>query len=153
MTGYKKLTGWVKEWADLCQPDAIHWCDGSDEENQKLLDLMVGSGTAVKLNEKKRPGSYYFQSDPSDVARVENRTFICSVKKEDAGPTNNWSDPVEMKKNLRSLFNGCMKGRTMYIIPFSMGPLGSRIAHIGIQITDRAGNAIGVSTGEFDVEY
>ena len=119
MTTNKKLTGWVKEWADLCQPDAIHWCDGSDAENQKLLDLMVKSGMAVKLNEKKRPGSYYFQSDPSDVARVENRTFICSEKKEDAGPTNNWSDPDEMKKTLRSMFRDCMKGRTMYVIPFS----------------------------------
>src|SRR4030043_1354259 len=106
----EKLKVWVKEWADLCQPDVIHWCDGSDEENQKLLDLMVKSGMAIKLNEKKRPGSYYFQSDPSDVARVENRTFICSGKQEDAGPTNNWSDPEEMKKNLLTLFKGCMKG-------------------------------------------
>ena len=132
----EKLTVWVKEWADLCQPEAIHWCDGSDEENQKLLDLMVRDGKGLKLNENKRPGSYYFQIDPSDVARVENRTFICSEKQEDAGPTNNWSDPHEMKKTLRSLFKGCMKGRTLYIIPFSMGPLGSRISQIGIQITD-----------------
>ena len=136
MTRNEKLTVWVKEWADLCQPDLVHWCDGSDIENQKLLDLMVKSGMAAKINENKRPGSYYFQSDPSDVARVENRTFICSGKEEDAGPTNNWRDPLEMKNILRSLYKGCMKGRTMYIIPFSMGPLGSKIAHIGVQITD-----------------
>jgi len=136
MTGNKKLQAWVKDWAEICQPDAIHWCDGSDEENQALLDIAVSSGAAVKLDGKKRPGSYYFQSDPSDVARVENRTFICSAKKSDAGPTNNWGDPAEMKKTLLSLYRGCMKGRTMYIIPFSMGPLGSGIAHIGVQITD-----------------
>ena len=132
----KKVENWVKGWSDLCQPDAIHWCDGSAEENQKLLDMMVSSGMAVKLNEAKRPGSYYFQSDPSDVARVENRTFICSAKQEDAGPTNNWMAPSEMKKILTEEYRGCMKGRTMYVIPFSMGPLGSKIAHIGIQITD-----------------
>ncbi|MFZ4521304.1 MAG: phosphoenolpyruvate carboxykinase (GTP) [Bacteroidales bacterium] len=136
MTISKKVETWVKGWSDLCQPDAIHWCDGSAEENQKLLDMMVGSGMAVRLNEAKRPGSYYFQSDPSDVARVENRTFICSAKQEDAGPTNNWMAPAEMKKLLTEEYRGCMKGRTMYVIPFSMGPLGSKIAHIGIQITD-----------------
>jgi phosphoenolpyruvate carboxykinase (GTP) len=136
MNSNSKLNGWVKEWADICLPDSIHWCDGSDSENQMLLDTMVKNGSAVKLNNKKRPGSYYFQSDPSDVARVENRTFICSGQQEDAGPTNNWSDPKEMKRTLLSLFKGCMKGRTMFIIPFSMGPLGSKIAHIGIQITD-----------------
>ena len=136
MTKNEKLIAWVNEWAELCQPESVHWCDGSEEENQKLMDLMVSTGAAVKLDDKKRPGSYYFQSDPSDVARVENRTFICSEKEEDAGPTNNWMDPVEMKKILRSLYKGCMKGRTMYIIPFSMGPLGSNISHIGIEITD-----------------
>lgn len=138
MTTNKKLLAWVEEWAQLCQPDKIYWCDGSEEENQRLLDEMVASGSAVKLNEEKQPGSYYFQSDPSDVARVENRTYICTNTKEEAGFSNNWMEPAEMKAILRDKFRGCMKGRTMYVIPFSMGPLGSDIAKIGVEITDSA---------------
>jgi phosphoenolpyruvate carboxykinase (GTP) len=138
LTTNKHLVRWVEKMADLCQPSAIHWIDGSDAENEWLCQQLVDAGTFTRLNQDLWPGCYYARSSPNDVARVEDRTFICSLSRDNAGPTNNWEDPFVMRRKLKALFKGCMQGRTMYVLPYSMGPIGSPMSQIGVQLTDSA---------------
>ena len=135
-TGHEQLKQWVDHWAGILEPADIYWCDGSAEEYDSLCADLVASGTFTSLDQAKRPNSYWAHSDPGDVARVEDRTFTCCESERDAGPNNNWRDPAEMRAEMKRLYTGAMQGRTLYVVPFSMGPLGSPIAHIGVQLSD-----------------